>query len=113
METGDVSLPVTSSEQLLTDNSDQGGLLSSIKSFAGDVIGDLKEGGVKYFDKRIAQQDASDIEETADLSRLQANYQGILDKLAGGNLSDNQRAVLNRRKLALEEQCLSQLQLEN
>ena len=104
METGDVSLPVTSSEQLLTDNSDQGGLLSSIKSFAGDVIGDLKEGGVKYFDKRIAQQDASDIEETADLSRLQANYQGILDKLAGGNLSDNQRAVLNRRKLALEEQ---------
>ena len=104
METGDVSLPVTSSEQLLTDNSDQGGLLSSIKSFAGDVIGDLKEGGVKYFDKRIAQQDASDIEETADLSRLQANYQGILDKLAGGNLSDNERTVLNRRKLALEEQ---------
>ena len=104
METGDVSLPVTSSEQLLTDNSDQGGLLSSIKSFAGDVIGDLKEGGTKYFDKRIAQQDASDVEETADLSRLQANYQEILDKLAGGNLSDNERTVLNRRKLALEEQ---------
>jgi len=94
----------TEAEQLLADNSNQGGLLSSIKSFAGDVIGDLKEGGVKYFDERIAQQDASDVEEAADLSRLQANYQGILDKLAGGNLSDNQRTVLNRRKLALEEQ---------